>query len=83
MPERWSGESSDLFQETLADPANHGDRLAVADGLVARAVRAILGRLAAPGDQRVVVCHSLEAFALPGDEAPNRTCFGHNVGAQG
>jgi len=65
------GAGGDLFQDALADPANDGDCLAVPDRLVARAVRTIACRLAAPRDQRVVVGHSLESFALARDESPN------------
>src|SRR5690606_7322148 len=53
-----------LMLDPPADPAHHRHRLAVADGLVARSVRAFLCRLAAPWDERVVVGHALKAFAL-------------------
>lgn len=59
----------DLLENALTDPANDGDRLAVPDRLVARAVRAFAGWLAAPRDQRVVVWHALEAFALAGKQS--------------
>ena len=64
--------SLELLQQAPADPAHHGDGLAVADRLVAGAVWAFTGRLAAPGDQRVVVGHTLEAFALDGSKAAHR-----------
>ena len=60
-----------LLQEATADPAHHGDGLAVADRLVAGALRAFVGWFAAPGNQRVVVGHALQAFALDGSEAAN------------
>ena len=44
----------DLAEEALADPANDGDRLAVPDRLVTRAVRTFTGWLAAPRDLREV-----------------------------
>lgn len=47
-----------------SDPANNRDSLAVADGLVSRAVRAFVGGVGAPWDQGVVVREALQAFAL-------------------
>lgn len=60
-----------LPQKAAADPADHGDCFAVADRLVAGTVGAFAARLAAPGDQGVVVGHALEAFALAWSGAPN------------
>lgn len=45
----------ELPLNALADPAHHRHGFAVADGFVSRAVRAFLGRFAAPRDQGVVV----------------------------
>lgn len=66
--------SSELLQKAPADPANHGNGLAVADRLVAGAVRAFAGRLTAPGDLRVVIGEALAA--LPFDHAGPADAFG-------
>jgi hypothetical protein len=48
-----------LLLEANADPTDDVDGLAVADSLIARPIRAFLGRLAAPGNQRVVIIETL------------------------
>src|SRR5690606_20600006 len=64
-----SGKPLQLVLDSLADPAHHEHGLAVADGLVARAVRAFVSGLAAIGDASVVPGEALEPFALPRDQA--------------
>lgn len=58
--------SSELLQKPTANPDHDEHGFGIADRLVAGTVRAFAGRLAAPWDQRVVVGHALEAFALHG-----------------
>lgn len=52
-----------------AYPTHHGDGHAVADGFVARTVRAVGGGFAAPRDLCVVVGEALQAFAFGGGQA--------------
>ena len=61
-----------LFQiilNPLPYPAHHRYGHAVADGFVARTVRAVGGGFAAPRDLRVVVGEALQAFAFGGGQA--------------
>lgn len=56
-------------RDTPADPSHDGDRHRVADRLVARAVRTILGGLSLPGDLRMPIGETLQAFALERGES--------------
>lgn len=60
-----------LLLDSLANPADDKHRLAVADRLVARAIGAFVGGLAAIGDAGVVAGKALKPFALTRGEAPN------------
>lgn len=55
-----------MLLDAPADPADDEHGLAVADRLVARAIRAFIGGLAAIGDSGVVAREALEPFALAG-----------------
>lgn len=61
-----------MLQEAMAEPAHDSDGCAVANGLAAETVRAFGGRLAAPGDQRVIIEKSLEPLALNWSEPAYR-----------
>lgn len=60
-----------LLLDSLANPTDDKHRLAVADRLVARAVRAFLCWLTAIGYAGVVAREALKPFALTRGEAPN------------
>ena len=60
-----------MLLKALADPAHDWYGLAIADRLVARAIGAFIGGLAAIGDQGVVAGEALEPFALARGEATN------------
>lgn len=66
-----SSETFKLLLDAPADPADDGYGLAVADRLVARAIRAFIGGLAAIGDSGVVARETLEPFALARGEPSN------------
>ena len=56
-------------RDTPANPSHDRDRHRVADRLVARAVRTILGGLSLPGDLRMPIGETLQAFALERGES--------------
>jgi hypothetical protein len=56
----------------MAEPAHDRDGFAVASGLAAETVRAFGGRLAALGDQRVIIEKSLKPLALNWNESAYR-----------
>lgn len=51
-------------RDTPADPSHDGNRHRVADRLVARPVGTLLSGLALPGDERMLIGETLQAFAL-------------------
>ena len=54
------------FVDALADPAHDWHRHRVAQCLVSRPVRALIGGFVSPGDEGVVVGETLKAFAFCG-----------------
>lgn len=63
-----------LLLDSLANPTDYKNRLAIADRLVARAVRALVSGLTTVGDQRVVIGETLAS--LPFEWACPANAFG-------
>lgn len=59
-------------RETPADPSHDGNRHRVADRLVARPIGTLLSGLALPGDERMLIGETLQAFALERSEPTDK-----------
>jgi hypothetical protein len=68
------------FVDAFADPAHDWHSHRVAQCLVSRPVRALIGGFVSPGDEGVVVGEPLKAFAFRGGETTDRLLRGNGRG---